>query len=120
MSESDIPLVPLPKWRNIMLANSKSIINACWLDPAETERDTRWKPGLDKLGIKRESWRKSANWFALTRAHAQVFIDSSSMDANWEGVICVDEHFLPTVMAHYGLDNETTCTDGLAHVNWPK
>jgi hypothetical protein len=31
----------------------------------------------------------------------------------------VDEHFLVTVMAHYEMDNETTCTDGLAHVNWP-
>jgi hypothetical protein len=119
MSESCIPLVPFNKWRNTMLANTKSIINACWLDPAETERETRWKPSLDKVGLKKESWRKSANWFALRRKHAEIFVNERSMEAGFEGVICVDEHYLPTILAHYGLDNETTCTDGLAHVNWP-
>ena len=49
MSESCIPLVPFNKWRNVMLANTKSIINACWLDPAETERETRWRPTLDDV-----------------------------------------------------------------------
>lgn len=119
MSESCIPLVPFTTWRSIMMANTKSIINACWLDPAETERETRWKPGLDDVGLKKESWRKSANWFALRRKHAQIFVDERKLEPGFEGVICVDEHYLPTILAHYGLDNETTCTDGLAHVNWP-
>ena len=50
MSESCIPLVPFPKWRDIMLANSKSIVNACWMDPGEMELGTRWKPSLDAVG----------------------------------------------------------------------
>ena len=69
--------------------------------------------------LKKEHWRKSANWFGLTRKHAFVFHNVTQYDQAFEGVICVDEHFLPTILATYGLDNETTCTDGMSHVNWP-
>ncbi len=41
------------------------------------------------------------------------------MDKGWEPVPCCDEHYLPTLLAYKHLDNETTCTDGFAHVNWP-
>ena len=137
MSESCIPLVPFPKWRNVMLANNKSIVNACPMHPSEMETDTRWKPSLDKVfyfrhiifqfrlnnlplkvGMNKSHWRKSANWFALTRKHAFVFVNETKLEPGWEGVTCCDEHYLPSILAYYSLDNETTCTDGLAHVNW--
>lgn len=53
MSESCIPLVPFSKWRNVMLANTKSIINACPMHPSEMETDTRWKHSLDLVLIYR-------------------------------------------------------------------
>lgn len=41
MSESCIPLVSFERWRDTLLANNKSVVNACWLHPAESERETR-------------------------------------------------------------------------------
>jgi hypothetical protein len=49
MSETCIPLIPFRKWRNAMLANNKSIVNACPMHPSEMETDSRWKPSLDKV-----------------------------------------------------------------------
>lgn len=68
--------------------------------------------------MNKSHWRKSANWFALTRRHAYTFVNETKLEPGWEGVTCCDEHYLPSILAYYGLDNETTCTDGLAHVNW--
>jgi hypothetical protein len=42
MSESCIPLIPFEKWRNILLANTKSIVNACAMSPGEMETEARY------------------------------------------------------------------------------
>ena len=119
MSESCIPLFNFNRMRNTLLHHSKSIINACPdMGIKEMEGDTRWRPGLDEVGFKLSHWRKSATWFALKREHAQVFADDESTDRGWEKVPCVDEHFLPSLLAKHGLDNETSCTDGFTHVHW--
>ena len=73
---------------------------------------------IRKVGMNKSHWRKSANWFGLTRKHAYVFVNETKLEPGWDGVTCCDEHYLPSILAYYGLDNETTCTDGLAHVNW--
>lgn len=119
MSETCIPLVPFDKWRNTLLNSTKSVVNACAMSPGEMETDTRWRPSLDKVGLKKSDWRKSATWFALNRKHATVFVNETATEVGWESVPCCDEHYLPTILAYHGLDNETTCTDGFAHVNWP-
>eukprot|EP01038_Epipyxis_sp_PR26KG_P008143 gene8143-11022_t len=120
MSESCIPLVPLPKWRNSMLANNRSIINACDYGEGNMETNSRWKNSLNTIGMEKKYWRKSANWVALIRKHAALFSNASdSWDAAWDGVPCVDEHFLPSLIAYHGLEHETTCSDGLVHVKWP-
>lgn len=42
MSESCIPLLSFGRWRRILLANSRSIYNACPMaEPKEMEGDTR-------------------------------------------------------------------------------
>jgi hypothetical protein len=113
MSESCIPLVPFERWRNIFLANTKSIVNACAMHPSEMETEARWKPELINAGMKKEWWRKSATWAALNRKHATVFYkDPVEHEEAWKNVMCVDEHYLASVLAMNGLDNETTCTDG--------
>lgn len=120
MSESCIPLIPFEKWRNIMLQNTKSIVNACFMGHGEMETEARWKSSLDGIGMKKEYWRKSATWAALNRKHATVFYkDPVEHEAAWENVMCVDEHYLASTLAWNHLDNETTCTDGFVHVNWP-
>ncbi len=118
MSESCIPLHSFNTFRNSLLADNRSVTNACWLDPIEAELDTRWRPTLDGL-LKKEHWRKSATWFALNRKHASLFVNELAMEDAWDAVPCCDEHYLPTILAHYGVDNETTCSDGFIHHNFP-
>lgn len=117
MSESCIPLHPFSVFRANLLDFNQSIVNACDFGQA-MEADGRWKPGLDDVGLKKTNWRKSATWFALHRKHAAIFANELHMEPGWEKVPCCDEHYLPTTLSHYGLDNETTCSDGFAHVHW--
>lgn len=49
--------------------------------------------------------------------HAPYFVNAS--EVGWKSVECSDEHYLPTVLAFHGFDNETTCGDSFAHDNWP-
>lgn len=63
-------------------------------------------------------WRKSATWFALNRKHSLVFVNEKALEKGWESVPCCDEHYLPSILAYYNLDNETTCSDGFSHVLW--
>lgn len=118
MSESCIPLHSFNTFRNSLLADNRSVTNACWLHPSEAELDTRWRPTLDGL-LKKEHWRKSATWFALNRKHASLFVNELAMEDAWDAVPCCDEHYLPTILAHYGVDNETTCSDGFIHHYFP-
>ncbi len=119
MSETCIPLVPLPKWRRVMLAENRSIINACPMDKGEMEI-SRWHKDLDSTPMKKEYWRKSATWFALTRKHATIYAEDTQLQyKDWDRMHAIDEHFLPSLLAFYHQDNETTCTDGLVHVQWP-
>eukprot|EP01034_Spumella_vulgaris_P022641 gene22641-28781_t len=119
MSESCIPLIPFEKWRNILLANTKSIVNACAMSPGEMETEARWRPSLAAVGMQKSDWRKSATWFALNKKHALVFVNETKLEPGWESVPCCDEHYLPSILAYNKLDNETTCTDGFVHVHWP-
>ena len=66
----------------------------------------------------KSQWRKSATWFALNRKHSLVFVNEKALEKGWESVPCCDEHYLPSILAYYNLDNETTCSDGFAHVQW--
>ncbi len=119
MSESCLPLHNFNKIRNNLLNHDKSIINACpHMGMKEMEGDTRWRSGLDDIGFKKEWWRKSGTWFALKRKHAQIFADDVSDDIGWEKVPCCDEHYLPSLLAKHGQDNETSCTDGFTYVYW--
>ncbi len=118
MSESCVPLVPFPKFRSILLAHKQSIINACKMDD-NMMHIRRWKKELEHVGLRKSNWRKSAEWFAITRRHATIFANENVIDEGFTKIFAPDEHYLPTLLAYHGLDNETTCTDGFAHVNWP-
>lgn len=115
MSEACIPLHSFPTWKAGLFSQNKSVTNACWMDPRNMELDSRWRPTLADVGMKKEYWRKSATWFALKRSHAQVFADEVTMEDAFDPVPCVDEHYLPIILAYNHLDNETTCSDGFIH-----
>jgi hypothetical protein len=68
--------------------------------------------------MKKEYWRKSATWFILIRKHAIVYANYTEDDELWSKVGAVDEHYLPSLLASHGFDNETTCSDGLTRVMW--
>ena len=115
MSESCIPLHPLSVWRSSLFESTKSIINACPQSDGASEVDARWGPHLKEVGFERKYWRKSATWFALNRRHATIFAEDNKLLKGFEGVIIPDEHFVASLLAMYGLDNETTCNDGFMH-----
>ena len=119
LSESCIPIVAFSKWRRITLANNKSVINACvHTSPGEMEI-TRWRPELSaSKTMDPKYWRKGATWFNLIRKHAEVFANFTEDDALWSKFQAVDEHYLPSILAMHGFDNETTCSDGVTYTKW--
>lgn len=119
MSESCIPLSNFNTMRNSLLSFDKSIVNVCDMGAGEMETDTRWRKTLDDGGFEKKWWRKSGTWFALMRDHAVMFAEEKKFEPYWEKVPCCDEHYLPSILAYYGQDNRTTCSDGFCHVHWP-
>lgn len=119
ISESCIPLTNFNTMRNSLLRFDKSIVNACDMGAGEMETETRWRKTLDEGGFQKKWWRKSGTWFALMREHATMFAEETKFEPYWEKVPCCDEHYLPSILAFYGQDNRTTCSDGFCHVHWP-
>ena len=66
----------------------------------------------------KSQWRKSATWFMLNRAHSMIFANETALEIGWEDVPNCDEHYLQSLLAYHGFDNETTCSDGFSHVHW--
>ncbi|KAL4433936.1 hypothetical protein ABPG75_000377 [Micractinium tetrahymenae] len=68
-------------------------------------------------------WRRSSQWFALNRKHAELFAHDQEVahifskhcyvgydEQEGRQRDCASaEHYLPSLLAMYGLDNETTC-----------
>jgi hypothetical protein len=118
ISEADIPLHPFPKFRSVLLSNTKSVVNACIQSDDQLEVNTRWRDSLDKVGMKKENWRKSSNWVALNRKHSILFANEDRFDEGWESIPIPSEHYVPTLLSHYGEDLETTCSDGFTSVHF--
>lgn len=65
-------------------------------------------------------WRKSSQWFVLTRPHAQLVLADTHLAESFHRYCyqnftrgwptCVsDEHYLPTLLATYRLDTQADC-----------
>eukprot|EP01039_Chlorochromonas_danica_P001683 gene1683-1837_t len=119
LSESCIPLVPFSIWyRTIMTLQHYSIVNGCDFGEGEMERKWRWTAALNEIpGLLPEHWRKSGQWSGLNRKHAEIIVHDPIILTNFRCKI-PEEHYIPTILAVYRLDNETTCSDGLTHVYW--
>ncbi|KAK9789383.1 hypothetical protein WJX73_006397 [Symbiochloris irregularis] len=139
LSEACIPLYTAPVLWAQLLSQPLSRINACHntSDPGDTSRIMayRWHRGMETAALKQHHWRKSAQWIALTRPHAQAvhedehvkprfkehcWIDVENWRKGWQvRSFCVaDEHYIPTLLAMKGLDNETDCTGAVTHAWW--
>jgi hypothetical protein len=76
-------------------------------------------------------WRKSSQWSILNREHADlVAADQHVMELfrrhcytvenEWRWQMCIsDEHAVPSILASYGLDNQTDCLGESHHTEWP-
>lgn len=66
--------------------------------------------------LKRRHWRKSRQWFVLNRLHAELANADRHVEEQFHRYcytnrsVCVsDEHYLPTLLASYGLELQTDC-----------
>lgn len=66
--------------------------------------------------LKRHHWRKSSQWFVLNRLHAELANADRHVEEQFHRFcytnrsVCVsDEHYLPTLLASYGLEQQTDC-----------
>jgi hypothetical protein len=77
-------------------------------------------------------WRKSNQFFGLTRRHAEIVLNDQEAERSfrehcggwyahlnqWKECIA-DEHYVPTLLASLGLEDETYCRGwGLAYTDW--
>lgn len=113
LSESCIPIQPLSTWTELLLPLNKSISNVCRNTLSEKDGH-RWLPSLNKTITQ---FRKSENWFALTRKHAEIY---GKLDLSpWNEVDCADEHVIPSTLATLNLSNEAVCNPSITYLSWP-
>ncbi|KAK9842052.1 hypothetical protein WJX81_006318 [Elliptochloris bilobata] len=117
-------------------------------EDAERRYVKRWERGMHTERMSKTHWRKSAQWFALARPLAQVIAADDHvapvferecftyapdgkvpapphlqalLDAGFrmQKRACVaDEHYVPTLLAVHGLDNQTDCLGVMTHADW--
>mmetsp|Transcript_16470 Transcript_16470/g.49327 ORF Transcript_16470/g.49327 Transcript_16470/m.49327 type:complete len:505 (+) Transcript_16470:419-1933(+) len=129
LSESEVPLYPAAVvWRQLQ-GETKSRINAC--KGGHVDHD-QWPEFMPKDTImQHKDWRKSPAWFGLLRKHAELAVQDvtylatmkenckagTMINKKWR--ICyLDEHYIPSLLAFHGLDDETDCRGGLVTANW--
>lgn len=118
ISESCIPLHPFQTMRSALFRSGSSVVNACPMSPGASEVGLRWREPLAQVGLQKHQWRKSVQQFALTRKHAEIVAYDKILFKAFETVPIPDEHYIPTLLAFMGLDNETTCSGGFAYVRY--
>ncbi|PRW33249.1 Transcription initiation factor TFIID subunit 13 isoform A [Chlorella sorokiniana] len=129
ISDSDVPLYdPLTFYQQLM-HEPRSRVRACangWMN-----RD-RWRDEMSTETMNGSHWRKSNQFFGLTRRHAEIVLNDQEAERSfrehcggwyahlnqWKECIA-DEHYVPTLLASLGLEDETYCRGwGLAYTDW--
>ncbi|KAI3427440.1 hypothetical protein D9Q98_010355 [Chlorella vulgaris] len=132
LSESDIPLYDPLTFHQQLTAEGKSRVNAC---AHGAMSEWRWSHEMETEHLKAIHWRKSGQFFGLTRAHAEVVLRDEEVLAAfqqhcwsaWEPRrkawrdCFPDEHYIPTLLAVHGLEGEAECGSwGVAAQDWSK
>jgi Core-2/I-Branching enzyme len=131
VSESDIPLYdPLTFYMQLM-SEEKSRVKAC--SSGQVDMPYRWSDRMKTDHMNATHWRKSSQWFALQRKHAEIVVNDKEVEEKFEkycnmaldpdlGRIrdCVsDEHYIPVLMAVNELEDEMECrTWGITALDW--
>jgi len=135
ISESDIPLYsPLVLYEQLIREN-RSRINACNTSTWWSLDEYRLRSDMVEAGLPPTIWRKSSQWVALSRPHAQQVVTDERFDTmfrtlcrrKWDASWCdyrvcySDEHYIPTLLASLGEDQgQTDCTGELTAVDWSR
>ena len=115
VSESSIPLVSFHSMKEVLSDVKKSIVDAC----ERYNHRSFWNHALDKIsGMKRKLWRKSSQFFALTRKHAVLVVSDEVLYSAFRDMKFADEHYIPVLLAWKRLENETTCSNGFTYANF--
>ncbi|GMH35604.1 hypothetical protein BSKO_03472 [Bryopsis sp. KO-2023] len=126
LSESCIPIhSPDVAYLQIM-SETLSRINAC---KGRWRRDVyRWDHRMETNDLNRKHWRKSSQWFVLTRAHAELIVKDHHVREQFKRYcytnhnrVCIpDEHYIPTLLASYGLDWQSDCKGLSTSTSWER
>ncbi|KAF6256320.1 core-2/I-branching enzyme-domain-containing protein [Scenedesmus sp. NREL 46B-D3] len=130
VSDTSIPLYPPQVVWAQMMSEQRSRLDACMDEPDNLDI-YRWSAGLSSDYFGKQHWRKSSQWFTLTRPAALLAVADSHVRelfrrhcyTNFTVLIrrsmCVsDEHYLPSLMASYGLDDATDCKGRVSYADW--
>lgn len=130
LSESDVPLYPPSLIYQQIMHEQLSRIDACGNEDTNTRR---YRDVLDRDGVSFVHWRKSWQWFMLTRSHARLVVEDKGVHQAFEkhcnpseedtskdgGFDCYsDEHYIPTLLSVLGRENETSCQRTITNVDW--
>ena len=135
VSENAIPIAPFDAVRCTLLAEPRSVIDACEKSAPERRARLITRPETFPDWLGESAWRKSSQWWVLNRAHAEIVAnDERTMREFEEKCVWVynpmnltvrtnrscfaDEHYFPTSLAAAGRASETTCTDGVTYLDW--
>ncbi len=133
LSGDSVPLYPPVLTYAQLLAESTSRLRAC--AQAGNHQPDRWHPKMERgpHPITRSHWRKGSQWALLTRPHAELVVADVSVDALFRAHCvttsydpdlgrafgCIsDEHYVPTLLAVMGRENETDCLGASMHTDW--
>lgn len=120
-----------------LMSETRSRINSCknMSDPADIERVMiyRWQREMAAGNLTVDLWRKDSQWTSLIRKHAKLSAEETVLNdiftkecwseglSNPEVIrrFCVsDEHYIPSLLAVYGLEDECYCDGVMTHVYW--
>eukprot|EP01026_Neomeris_dumetosa_P054963 TRINITY_DN4964_c1_g1_i5.p1 TRINITY_DN4964_c1_g1~~TRINITY_DN4964_c1_g1_i5.p1 ORF type:complete len:216 (+),score=11.77 TRINITY_DN4964_c1_g1_i5:103-750(+) len=93
----------------------------------------RWSHLLATKHFTNETFRKSSQWWTLTRPHAHLIVADQHIHPKMKSYcvfkqicgnrrkahVCIsDESYVPSVLATYGLDSQTDCLGSVTAANW--
>lgn len=131
ISDTTIPLYPPQVIYAQLMAEAKSRTDAC-ASPASVAMNYRWRPAMETNHLKPHHWRFSRQWVALSRSHVALALADQHVEEIFHR-LCFsepghlgakhaecgsDEHYFSTMLASYGLENQTDCVGGAQFVMW--
>ena len=80
----------------------------------------QYNEALLGVNVSINNFRKSEQWVALQRKHAQIIVDEYFIAEKFHqlNIKFPDEHYIPTVLATHQLSSETSCGAGVTYTNW--